>query len=88
MDADSPYVLFVAPVARSQIPAVTHVDYSARIETVHAGTNALFHDLLASFKAKPGCPVLVNASFNVRGEPSYDWSNISVLLLHAPSGPV
>ncbi len=56
-------------VARSVIPAVTHVDYSARIQTVHANTNPLFHRLLKRFKALTGCPVLVNTSFNVRGEP-------------------
>jgi carbamoyltransferase len=56
-------------VARSDIPAVTHVDYSARIQTVHRDTNPLFHALLGRFKAKTGCPVLVNTSFNVRGEP-------------------
>jgi carbamoyltransferase len=56
-------------VARSEIPAVTHVDYSARLQTVHAETNPRFHALLTRFKAKTGCPVLVNTSFNVRGEP-------------------
>ena len=56
-------------VARSEIPAVTHVDYSARIQTVHRDTNPLFHALLSRFKAQTGCPVLVNTSFNVRGEP-------------------
>jgi carbamoyltransferase len=56
-------------VARSEIPAVTHVDYSARIQTVHANTNPLFHRLLKRFKELTGCPVLVNTSFNVRGEP-------------------
>jgi carbamoyltransferase len=56
-------------IARSEIPAVTHVDYSARIQTVHANTNPLFHRLLTRFKEKTGCPVLVNTSFNVRGEP-------------------
>ena len=56
-------------IPRSDIPAVTHVDYSARIQTVHADTNARFHALLAAFKAETGCPVLVNTSFNVRGEP-------------------
>jgi len=92
MDADSPYMLFVADVVasrrrrmsevedalfgidklnvpRSDIPAVTHVDYSARVQTVHAETNPLFHRLLSGFKARTGCPVLVNTSFNVRGEP-------------------
>jgi carbamoyltransferase len=56
-------------VPRSDIPAVTHVDYSARIQTVHKETNPAFHDLLSSFKAKTGYSVVVNTSFNVRGEP-------------------
>jgi carbamoyltransferase len=56
-------------VPRSEIPAVTHVDYSARIQTVHAETNPRFHALLSAFKRTTGCPVLVNTSFNVRGEP-------------------
>jgi carbamoyltransferase len=56
-------------VVRSEIPAVTHVDYSARIQTVSADTNPLFHRLLTQFKALTGCSVLVNTSFNVRGEP-------------------
>jgi carbamoyltransferase len=56
-------------VSRSEIPAVTHVDYSARIQTVHRDTNPLFHRLLGRFKELTGCPVLVNTSFNVRGEP-------------------
>jgi len=92
LEDDSPYMLFVADVAkerqrqmtpeeqarfgieklnalRSEIPAVTHIDYSARIQTVHTETNPRFHALLGAFKAKTGCPVLVNTSFNVRGEP-------------------
>jgi carbamoyltransferase len=56
-------------VPRSEIPAVTHVDYSARIQTVHAETNPRYHALLARFKELTGCPVIVNTSFNVRGEP-------------------
>jgi carbamoyltransferase len=56
-------------VIRSDIPAVTHVDYSARVQTVHAETNPRFHALLQRFKSDTGCPVLVNTSFNVRGEP-------------------
>ncbi|HLX14629.1 MAG TPA: carbamoyltransferase [Bradyrhizobium sp.] len=56
-------------VSRSDVPAVTHVDYSARIQTVHAETNPRFHALLSAFKEKTGCPVLVNTSFNIRGEP-------------------
>ncbi len=92
IDADSPYMLMVAPVVerrrrtmtadeqalfgidklnvpRSDIPAVTHVDYSARIQTVHRQTNPAYYDLISAFKAKTGCPVVVNTSFNVRGEP-------------------
>ncbi len=56
-------------VARSDIPAVTHVDYSARIQTVHKETNPRYHGLIERFKARTGCPVIVNTSFNVRGEP-------------------
>ncbi|MFQ5483105.1 MAG: carbamoyltransferase C-terminal domain-containing protein, partial [Nitrospinaceae bacterium] len=56
-------------VPRSDIPAVTHVDYSARIQTVHRETNPRYHALLSAFKLKTGCPVIVNTSFNVRGEP-------------------
>jgi carbamoyltransferase len=92
MDADSPYMLLVAPVQsgrrrqmtreqeglwgidllnvpRSDIPAVTHVDYSARIQTVHAETNPRYHRLIRAFEARTGCAVIVNTSFNVRGEP-------------------
>jgi len=54
---------------RSNIPAVTHVDYSARIQTVHRETNPRFHELLSAFHQRTDCPVLVNTSFNVRGEP-------------------
>jgi carbamoyltransferase len=56
-------------VARSTIPAVTHVDYSARIQTVHKETNPLYHALITRFEELTGCPVIVNTSFNVRGEP-------------------
>jgi carbamoyltransferase len=92
LDADSPYMLLVAPVVetrrrimteaqqalwgiellnvpRSDVPAVTHVDYSARIQTVHLETNPRYYHLLKAFEAKTGCGVLVNTSFNVRGEP-------------------
>jgi carbamoyltransferase len=91
-DADSPYMLLVADVARplrremtdaenalwgieklnvprSSIPAVTHVDYSARLQTVRREANPLYHDILSAFRRKTGCPVVVNTSFNVRGEP-------------------
>jgi carbamoyltransferase len=56
-------------IARSDVPAVTHVDYSARIQSVHRETNARYHQLISRFKALTGCPVVVNTSFNVRGEP-------------------
>ena len=89
LDADSPYMLLVAPVKselrrdvapaingfeqlkeiRSTLPAVTHVDYSARIQTVSRESNMLLHDLLLRFEQATGCGVLVNTSFNVRGEP-------------------
>ena len=92
LDADSPYMLLVAPVKeqrcrkmseaelalfgidklnvqRSDIPAVTHVDYSARVQTVHPETNPRYHALITRFEALTGCPVLINTSFNIRGEP-------------------
>jgi carbamoyltransferase len=92
LDADSPYMLLVAPVReglrrdaaseeaglfgierlnvpRSNIPAVTHVDYSARVQTVRREENPAYYDLLAAFERLTGCAVLVNTSFNVRGEP-------------------
>jgi carbamoyltransferase len=56
-------------VVRSDIPAVTHVDYSARIQTVNRTTNPSYYDLLVEFERQTGCAVLVNTSFNVRGEP-------------------
>ena len=56
-------------VPRSSVPAVTHVDYSARVQTVHRETNPLYHDLIGRFHRRTGCPVLVNTSFNVRSEP-------------------
>ena len=56
-------------VKRSEIPAVTHVDYSARVQTVHKETNPKYYKLISEFKKRTGCPVIVNTSFNVRGEP-------------------
>ena len=56
-------------IVRSSVPAITHVDYSARIQTVHYKTNPRFHSLLSKFNEKTGCPIVVNTSFNVRGEP-------------------
>lgn len=68
--ADSPYMLMVAPVRPSQqLPAVTHVDRSARLQTVDAERNPDLHGLLSAWDAQTGCPVLINTSFNIRGEP-------------------
>ncbi len=72
LDRESPYMLLVAPVGagcRAALPAVTHVDGSARVQTVSAERNPLFHRLLSAFERLTGCAVLVNTSFNVRGEP-------------------
>lgn len=92
MDADSPYMLMVAPVkkerqremsgeqaklfgidklniSRSDIPAVTHVDYSARVQTVDRNSHPAFRSVIERFHEKTGCPVIINTSFNVRGEP-------------------
>ncbi|MDA9678834.1 carbamoyltransferase [Candidatus Pelagibacter sp.] len=56
-------------ISRSSVPAITHVDYSARIQTVHSDTNPRYHALISKFKEKTGCPLVVNTSFNIRGEP-------------------
>ena len=56
-------------VKRSSVPAITHIDYSARLQTVHADTNPRYHAIISKFKEKTGCPIIVNTSFNVRGEP-------------------
>ena len=56
-------------VPRSELPAITHVDYSARVQTVSARTNPRYYNLIKSFQHRTGCPTLVNTSFNVRGEP-------------------
>jgi carbamoyltransferase len=56
-------------VPRSSVPAITHVDYSARIQTVHEDTNPRYHAVISKFYDKTGCPLVVNTSFNVRGEP-------------------
>ena len=92
LNADSPYMLLVAPVkrerqipmnvsaeqlwgidklnvVRSDIPAITHIDYSARIQTVSRDTNPDYYDLILEFECLTGCAVVVNTSFNVRGEP-------------------
>jgi carbamoyltransferase len=90
LDAQSPYMLLVAPVAagrrravadsnargidklkqlRSEVPAITHVDDSARVQTVCPQRAPRFHAILSAFERRTGCPVLVNTSFNIRGEP-------------------
>ncbi len=92
LDAESPYMLLVAPVVesrrlemtteqqalfgieklnvpRSELPAITHVDYSARVQSVHERTNPRYYRLLKAYESQTGCPVLINTSFNVRGEP-------------------
>jgi carbamoyltransferase len=71
LDEPSPHMLLVAPVRRDRrtIPAVTHVDGSARIQTVAREDNPLYYDLIAEFERRTGCPLVVNTSFNVRGEP-------------------
>jgi carbamoyltransferase len=75
MDRASPYMLVTVPLKAARrtpavaIPAVTHVDYSARVQTVDREVNPRFHALLTEFGRRTGCPVLVNTSFNVRGEP-------------------
>jgi carbamoyltransferase len=55
--------------SRSEVPAITHVDFSARLQTVHKESNQKLHNLLSVFKEKTGCPIMINTSFNVRGEP-------------------
>ncbi len=71
LDSESPYMLLVAQVRpdRRMIPSVTHVDGSARIQTVTREQNPIFHDLIQAFDDLTGCPVIINTSFNVRGEP-------------------
>jgi carbamoyltransferase len=69
MMAEDPDLLKRVNVPRSTVPAVTHVDYSARLQTVDSSRNPRLHALLTAFHERTGCPVLVNTSFNVRGEP-------------------
>jgi carbamoyltransferase len=72
LDRESPYMLLVAdtlPEKRKEIPAVTHVDGSARIQTIRRDQNPRYYDLIKAFETKTGCPVIINTSFNVRGEP-------------------
>ena len=69
-------------VPRSDIPAVTHVDYSARVQTVHRDTNPRYHALISAFEQRTGCPVIVNTSFNVRGEPDRLHSGRRLPLFH------
>jgi carbamoyltransferase len=71
LDCESPYMLLVAPVREGKrvIPSVTHVDHSARIQTVTRETSPLYYDLIAEFERQTGVPLLINTSFNVRSEP-------------------
>jgi len=69
LEVDSPYMSLVAQVKRLEIPAVTHVDGSARVQTVTRETNPLYWEIIEAFRKLTGCPVIVNTSFNVRGEP-------------------
>ena len=69
LDRDSPYMSLVSQVRRFEIPAVTHVDGSARVQTVTRETNPLYWEIIEAFRKRTGCPVIVNTSFNVRGEP-------------------
>jgi carbamoyltransferase len=72
LDRESPYMLLVADTVadkRDKIPAVTHVDGSARIQTIRRDQNPRYYDLIKAFEARSGCPVIINTSFNVRGEP-------------------
>ena len=68
-DEDALFGIEKLNVPRSSVPAISHVDYSARIQTVHADTNPRYHAVISKFKEKTGCPLVVNTSFNVRGEP-------------------
>lgn len=75
LDRPSPYMLLVAPVREEvrtgprALPAITHVDGSARIQTINRDQDPLYYDLIRAFKARTGCPVVINTSMNVRGEP-------------------
>jgi carbamoyltransferase len=68
-EADKLWGIEKLNVPRSTVPAITHVDYSARIQTVRRETNPLYYDIMAAFNRRTGCPIIVNTSFNVRGEP-------------------
>ena len=68
-EADALWGIEKLNIPRSTVPAITHVDYSARVQTVRRETNPLFYDIIDAFYRRTGCPVIVNTSFNVRGEP-------------------
>ena len=103
LDRPSPYMLLVARTRSDDLPSVTHVDRSARIQTVRRDQNPLYYDLLKAFERRTGCPVIVNTSFNVRGEPivctpedayrafmrtEMDWLAIGPFLLEKGEQPV
>ena len=102
LDRPSPYMLLVAQARNGDLPSVTHVDGSARIQTIRRDQHPLYYDLLKAFERRTGCPVVVNTSFNVRGEPivctpedayrafmrtEMDWLAIGPFLLHKPDQP-
>jgi carbamoyltransferase len=69
LERESPYMLFVSPVKSKGFPAITHIDNSARVQTVKRADNPIFYDLLSQFYRDYGCPMVINTSFNIRGEP-------------------
>jgi carbamoyltransferase len=69
MNGDQPKGLDKVKAVRSEIPAVTHVDYSARVQTLDPERHGRFYELVKAFEQQTGCPVMINTSFNVRGEP-------------------
>jgi carbamoyltransferase len=102
LDRPSPYMLLVAQSRNGSIPATTHVDGSARIQTINRDQNHLYYDLLKAFERRTDCPVLINTSFNVRGEPivcspadayrgfmrtEMDWLAVGPFLLHKAEQP-
>ncbi|MCK5017826.1 MAG: hypothetical protein KAS32_12255, partial [Candidatus Peribacteraceae bacterium] len=81
LDRPSPYMLLVAdvkPEKREEVPAITHIDGTARIQTISASENSKYHSLISEFAKNTGCPVIINTSFNVRGEPIVESPNNAI----------